>query len=68
MVVFDNLDITLNMNRIVPIWSFPFNSNLPNIRLDMGRIHFINSLHAKYDIVDISLKKAEDSTLIYEII
>jgi len=68
MVVFDNLDITLNMNRIVPIWSFPFNSNLPNIRLDMGRIPHVGFFHAKYNVIDIGLSKAEDSTLIYEII
>lgn len=68
MVVFDSLDIALNMNRIVPVRSFPFNSNFPNVRLDMGRIPPVGSFHAKYDIVDISLKKAEDSTLIYEII
>jgi hypothetical protein len=68
MVIFDSLDIALNMNRIVPVRSFPFNSNLPNIRLDIGRIPHVNSFHAKYDTIDISLKKAEDSTLIYEII
>lgn len=68
MVVFDNLDITLNMNRIVPIWRVPFNSNLPNIRLDMGRIPPVGFFHAKYNVIDIGLSKAEDSTLIYEII
>jgi len=68
MVIFENLDIALNMNRIVPIWRVPFNSEIPNVRLDMGRIPPINSFHAKYDAVDISLSKAEDSTLIYEII
>jgi len=68
MVVFDNLDITLNMNRIVPIWRVPFNSNLPNIVLNMGKIPPVNSFHAKYDTIDLSLNKAEDSILIYEII
>lgn len=68
MVIFDSLDITLNMNRIVPVRSFPFNSHLPNIRFDIGRITPVNSFHAKYDAVDISLKKAEFSTLIYEIL
>ncbi len=68
MVVFENLDIALNMNRIVPVRSFPFNSHLPNVRLDMGRIPPVGSFHAKYNVIDIGLSKAEDSTLIYEII
>lgn len=68
MVVFENLDIALNMNRIVPVRSFPFSSNFPNVRLDMGRIPPVGSFHAKYNVIDIGLSKAEDSTLIYEII
>jgi len=67
MVIFENLDLVY-INRIIYVKSFYPKPILPNIRLDMGRITPVNSFHAKYDIVDISLSKAEDSTLIYEII
>ncbi len=67
MVVFENLDLVY-INRIIYVKSFYPKPILPNIRLDMGRITPVNSFHAKYDTIDISLKKAEDSTLIYAII
>jgi len=66
MVIFENLDLVY-INRIIYVKSFYPKPILPNIRLDMGRIPPVGSFHAKY-IIDISLSKAEFSTLIYEII
>ena len=66
--MFDGLNIIIKVDKPYPMVSLSFNINSIGIKLDMGQHLPFYSFHAKYDAIDITLKKAEDSTLIYEII